>query len=860
MSSGNSIIIIEDDTQEDTISNQERAAKRRRRAEQAQHAPELGAAGATEDRINAAQLGSEAAAPPPAAAPTAAVAAPPPATDCIICMEPYEEGGEHAPTCLKCGHFFGKTCIERWLSTNRQCPTCKARAKRGDIRKVYNLPTVVAAGGADASTAAAASLAIPLDDAAVPRVLLLKEQQLQKERRERERLEEEAKALKQQLKSMEALQALGSTMGLTPQVLQAIELAASSHHLYNPLPMTLHAYGGVLHPLAAGGAAPTQAQAQVLSALSPGLGPAQAQLHTYAAPPGQAMPWPPQPPVPSQQPAHLSNPAPTQQPPYNSYVNTHAQPGLAAAMPLADTTGAAAAAAAGQPGLGRAGADATPPGGQGPGMWGNYSTQQVQGAAGSLGLGSGGGTAAGQRLQPSQMLNGLGQQQQQYQQQQGMGRGAGGLFERAWAAPLCVVGCRVVALSPTGGWLLAPETREGGKAWVTKVSVPCPESCVRIPLPDGAGTATDLQLPPATCPVPPDRHLAALVTRGSGLALLHPRHDSVVATFSQLPHRPHSCAWLPDSRGEHMLVAGLEKGVLALLDARMTRGSVGLVSALEGTGCPPLPVHTVAALPPGALQVPAAAAAAAAATDADWPVVALACVRGAFVFTGTIAMDTGSQVPGVLPMDGGFADSRGMQVEGLAVAWETAAGAGTGAEHGMPGGAAGADGSEAAWRAALSWRPMGGGAGAAAGGVGGSGPGPRIEVGLLSTGPVWDVRRAFRHELTLTGGYTRGTALVRSCFVPPPHTTHTHNPYTSAHTSAMAAPGLLLASTDEASRCPLLWSLGSRAVVQALDPHPMAPTCLAAVGLGQGLGAYGGYDCLLAAASQTQVALYRRRE
>ncbi len=122
-------------------------------------------------------------------------------------------------------------------------------------------------------------------------------------------------------------------------------------------------------------------------------------------------------------------------------------------------------------------------------------------------------------------------------------------------------------------------------------------------------------------------------------------------------------------------------------------------------------------------------------------------------------------------------------------------------------------------------------------------------------------------QLTLTGGYTRGTALVRSCFVPPPHTTaihtHTHNPYTGANGSALAAPGLLLASTDEASRCPLLWSLASRAVVQALDPHPMAPTCLAAVALGQGLGAqgsYGGYDCLLAAASQTQVALYRRRE
>lgn len=93
-------------------------------------------------------------------------------------------------------HLTAAACCpaETWCfsQSNRsvptRCPVC--RAKRGDIRKVYNLPTVVAAGGADASTAAAASLAIPLDDAAVPRVLLLKEQQLQKERRERERLEE----------------------------------------------------------------------------------------------------------------------------------------------------------------------------------------------------------------------------------------------------------------------------------------------------------------------------------------------------------------------------------------------------------------------------------------------------------------------------------------------------------------------------------------------------------------------------------------------------------------------------------------------------------------------------------------------
>lgn len=287
---------------------------------------------------------------------------------------------------------------------------------------------------------------------------------------------QETRTLKQQLDSMMALQALGSLLPL-----MGTELAAPSHHLYDPLPMTLHTYGGVLHPpaRAAATSAPpqTQTQTQVLSALSSGLGPTQAQFHTYA-PPGPAMPWHPQQSVPSQQPAHLGIPVQTQQPPYNPYINTHTPPGQAAAMPLAAPTGAAAATAAGQS-SGQAGADATPPGGQGPGgMWGNYSTQQVQGATGPPGLGAGGGTATGLQLQPWQTLNGpprVGLGHQQHQQQQGMGRGPGGLFERAWAAPLCVSGCRVVALSPTGGWLLAPETREGGKTWVTKVSVPCPE-------------------------------------------------------------------------------------------------------------------------------------------------------------------------------------------------------------------------------------------------------------------------------------------------------------------------------------------------------------------------------------------------
>ncbi|KAI6233356.1 hypothetical protein M3Y99_00929500 [Aphelenchoides fujianensis] len=58
---------------------------------------------------------------------------------CTICFSEYEASGEHRLVCLKCGHLFGKSCIERWLKIekNNKCPTCKATAKPADIRAIF---------------------------------------------------------------------------------------------------------------------------------------------------------------------------------------------------------------------------------------------------------------------------------------------------------------------------------------------------------------------------------------------------------------------------------------------------------------------------------------------------------------------------------------------------------------------------------------------------------------------------------------------------------------------------------------------------------------------------------------------------
>ncbi|PAV86067.1 hypothetical protein WR25_07313 isoform C [Diploscapter pachys] len=56
---------------------------------------------------------------------------------CNICFEDYTNSGEHRLVSLKCGHFFGRSCIERWIRSEgarSSCPNCKTKAKMRDVR------------------------------------------------------------------------------------------------------------------------------------------------------------------------------------------------------------------------------------------------------------------------------------------------------------------------------------------------------------------------------------------------------------------------------------------------------------------------------------------------------------------------------------------------------------------------------------------------------------------------------------------------------------------------------------------------------------------------------------------------------
>lgn len=59
---------------------------------------------------------------------------------CIICTEMWTNSDEHHVVSLKCGHLFGKSCIENWLSPSRKtnrCPQCNKPAKKRDVFKIY---------------------------------------------------------------------------------------------------------------------------------------------------------------------------------------------------------------------------------------------------------------------------------------------------------------------------------------------------------------------------------------------------------------------------------------------------------------------------------------------------------------------------------------------------------------------------------------------------------------------------------------------------------------------------------------------------------------------------------------------------
>lgn len=61
-------------------------------------------------------------------------------TTCMICMEEWTIGSEHRICCLRCGHLFGRSCIERWIKekgSSAQCPTCNKPAKKADLRNLW---------------------------------------------------------------------------------------------------------------------------------------------------------------------------------------------------------------------------------------------------------------------------------------------------------------------------------------------------------------------------------------------------------------------------------------------------------------------------------------------------------------------------------------------------------------------------------------------------------------------------------------------------------------------------------------------------------------------------------------------------
>lgn len=60
--------------------------------------------------------------------------------NCIICQSEWTIGGEHRICCLKCGHLFGRNCIEQWIKekqSDAKCPTCMKPAKKIDIRNLW---------------------------------------------------------------------------------------------------------------------------------------------------------------------------------------------------------------------------------------------------------------------------------------------------------------------------------------------------------------------------------------------------------------------------------------------------------------------------------------------------------------------------------------------------------------------------------------------------------------------------------------------------------------------------------------------------------------------------------------------------
>uniref|UniRef100_A0A0K0FU64 RING-type domain-containing protein n=1 Tax=Strongyloides venezuelensis TaxID=75913 RepID=A0A0K0FU64_STRVS len=65
---------------------------------------------------------------------------------CAICTEAYTSNGtEHALCSTKCGHLFGKSCLERWIREKSKrsifnCPVCCKSVRESDYHPIYDVP------------------------------------------------------------------------------------------------------------------------------------------------------------------------------------------------------------------------------------------------------------------------------------------------------------------------------------------------------------------------------------------------------------------------------------------------------------------------------------------------------------------------------------------------------------------------------------------------------------------------------------------------------------------------------------------------------------------------------------------------
>ncbi|GMF30769.1 unnamed protein product [Phytophthora fragariaefolia] len=59
-------------------------------------------------------------------------------TECTICCEDCTIVGRHRLVALRCGHLFGKKCIERWVGERSSCPNCSAVVRRADVFPLFS--------------------------------------------------------------------------------------------------------------------------------------------------------------------------------------------------------------------------------------------------------------------------------------------------------------------------------------------------------------------------------------------------------------------------------------------------------------------------------------------------------------------------------------------------------------------------------------------------------------------------------------------------------------------------------------------------------------------------------------------------